>query len=420
MEWNMEEIAMVAPRWALGLCALALLGASGCTSNPTRTNSASLDWGRQAPEMFGKQQVWSLPIEVGQESEVDGIYLRGPYLVVLSSGGQDQATAVERFVGDPAWILYLDEKPIFPPIARTGVPSGRGAASSMTLAEPITFVMRRGLAVADLKYGSLRYKASFDTIAPATAPASNGRTLYIPSLTENNIYAFDLRGGNFGWDFRVRGGATSAPVCPPAASDMVVIASNDGRVYGLSARDAFALAPRDPVWVDRTGDAITAELGYGGPNAYVASNDSFVYAYNAGTGSRVWSYAGVKPFRRGSRPLESSRIREDSEINGRPIFAGGTVYAANELGLHAIDATTGQGKWVLAEGRRYLCSTDDGNVLILMRDGSIGEVDGAGDVVGSEPAMPGVMVLTNPHDNHLYLSDGNRIWALRERLPEER
>ncbi len=415
---------MVAHRWALGVGALVLLWATGCTNTTTRPPSVSLDWGRHAPEMFGKQQVWSLPLEVERGGSVDNVYLRGPFLVVVTGGAKDQAMAVERFVGDPSWVLYLDAPPIYPPVVRSGVPTGRGSAETLSPADPITFVMRRGMMVAGLRYGALRYKASFDMVAPAGAPATNGRTLYLPSLTENNIITFDLAGGNFGWDFRVRGGSTASPASPPAASDMVVIASNDGRVYGLSARDALALAPREPVWVDRVGDAITADLGVAGSSVFVASDDTFIYAYSAATGSRLWSYPGIRPFRRGDRDLETTRIAIDGapteRIDGSPIHASGIVYAANQLGLHAIDATTGIGRWVLADGRRFVCTNDDGNVLIVMKDGSIAEVDGSGQVVGQSDPMLGIMVLTNTVDNHLYLSDGSRIWALREARPEER
>jgi len=72
---------------------------------------------------------------------------------------------------------------------------------------------------------------------------------------------------------------------PAVANGVVYIGSRDNKVYALNARTGHKL------WSYRTGDWVLSSPAVASGIVYVGSQDGKVYALNARTGTKLWIYA---------------------------------------------------------------------------------------------------------------------------------
>ena len=140
---------------------------------------------------------------------------------------------------------------------------------------------------------------------------------------------------------------------PTIASDVIYVGSRDNSVYALDAGSGAKL------WSFPTNGAIT----YSSPviangMLYVGSNDNNLYALDAHTGKLVWQYAtggainGTPTLADGVVYVGSydKYVHAVDAASGKPVrkyFAGGTVFAQPVVADGVLYAVTGNG-WVLA------------------------------------------------------------------------
>jgi outer membrane protein assembly factor BamB len=102
------------------------------------------------------------------------------------------------------------------------------------------------------------------------------------------------------------------------ANGVVYVGSFDSKVYALNASTGAKL------WSFTTGNAVYSSPAVANGVVYVGSEDNKVYALNASTGAKLWSFVT------GSRVASS------------PAVANGVVYVGSENGnVYAFDQTGG-------------------------------------------------------------------------------
>ena len=175
---------------------------------------------------------------------------------------------------------------------------------------------------------------------------------------------------------------------------VVYAGSQDGYLYALDAATGSSL------WSYETGDNITGGVAVAEGLVYVPSHDGSVYALDVDTGRLRWSYE------------TGDAIWSALEV------AGGTVYAGSDDDhVYALDASTGALRWrfktdgdvpgspTVADGTLYVGSYDDHLYAI---DSVTGELKWKSELGGptlSTPEVFGGLVYIGSWDDHLYALD---------------
>ena len=141
------------------------------------------------------------------------------------------------------------------------------------------------------------------------------------------------------WAFRPESGAM--PTAPTAAGDMVFVADRAGVVRALGADGKLR-------WKAYTGGAIFFPPAVSQGRLYVGSADGRVYALEAATGRRLWSFL-VAPAEQ--RIPVYGKLMCRWPVAGGVVVEDGVVYAAAGIAHYdgtyvvALDAVTGKVKW---------------------------------------------------------------------------
>jgi outer membrane protein assembly factor BamB len=194
---------------------------------------------------------------------------------------------------------------------------------------------------------------------------------------------------------------------PAVTNGVVYVGSDDYNVYALDARTGVKL------WSYATGygwgvdssPAVTSGV------VYIGSDDQNVYALNARTGTKLWSY----PTR--------------SYVLSSPAVANGVLYVGSESpsdSVYAIDARTGTELWSFATGG-YVDSSPavvNGVVYAGSWDGNVYALDAStgtelwsyatGRYVRSSPTVANGVVYVGSSDGNLYALDsstGSALWS---------
>jgi outer membrane protein assembly factor BamB len=163
-----------------------------------------------------------------------------------------------------------------------------------------------------------------------SSPATDGSVVYVGSM-DANLYALSASTGAKIWNF-----TTGAQIhSSPGLSDgKVYVGSDDGKVYAFDAStgaQAWNYKLSDgPVYSD---PSVTSGI------VYIGSYNGTVYALNASTGAKVWSY------QTGTYPLMYADMQRAS-VTSCPAVVGGIVYVTSEDGyVYALNALTGSEIW---------------------------------------------------------------------------
>jgi outer membrane protein assembly factor BamB len=186
-------------------------------------------------------------------------------------------------------------------------------------------------------------------VISSPALSKDGSTLYIGSF-DGQLHALDAKTGAPKWSFQTGDHVYSSPALEDDASGNVkalYIGSTDGIVYKVDPTGK-------EVWQYDTGDAVRSSpvLGFapdGKRIVYVGSSNGTLFALDADTGKRRWSFDGT--------PREPA-LRDRNDMNASPALGRKGVYIGSESGrfwfvpydwcLHARDAR---------------CSTDPGQAF---------------------------------------------------------
>ena len=168
------------------------------------------------------------------------------------------------------------------------------------------------------KRGKLKWKRGtlgFNTSSPAIGPRG---TVYVGSF-DNQLHALDSKTGQDRWTYETDDHVYASPALGEGS---VYIASADGSVYAFDLRGV-------PRWRFDTGDPIRSSPVLGrapsgrGRILYVGSANGSLYAIDAGTGKRRWSYD--------TTPRDPV-LKDRNDLNSSPALGRRGIYIGGEHG----------------------------------------------------------------------------------------
>ena len=198
------------------------------------------------------------------------------------------------------------------------------------------------------------------------------------------LYALDLENGNVsdrGWRRPLGILENLEPfVAGPAydpINELVVIASEDGNLYGYDADTG------EQVWDQPfpTEDRIWSTPAVSNAVAFFGSHDHNIYAVNLATGDENWSY------------------ETEGVVAGKPLLVNGMVVAGSfDKNLYALDARDGSVRWrfeggnwfwagAVSNGRTIFAPNMDGFIYALDMEGNLMWRYDAGDAIVSPPVL---------------------------------
>jgi outer membrane protein assembly factor BamB len=353
-----------APRWALVLLPLLLIGAVAAV-----VGLLVLGGGESAP------------VTVQWKLETGGVESSSP------------------FAGDGRAILGSQNGSVYALNAASGAElwradTGRILFSSPTVADGAVFVGSEDHNLYALQLGSGEERWRFETGGPVySSPTVVDGIVYVGS-DDRNVYAIDATTGEERWRFETQGAIQSSP------------AVVDGTVY-VGGRDAFMYALHagtgEEHWRAETAAEIWSSPAVANGIVYVGSSDGNLYAFDAATGEERWRFAT-------GRPVSSS-----------PLVDGDTVYVGSfDHHLYAVDAASGRERWRFRTGDVIYSSPaiEDGVIYVGSHDHMVYALDAqsgallwsfeAGALVGSSPFVLDGIVYVGSDDGFYY--------ALRSRV----
>ncbi len=170
---------------------------------------------------------------------------------------------------------------------------------------------------------------SFSGVGPPTkfsSPAVANGIVYVGATDlldrTYELSAMNASTGGPLWSFQGLG--SFGP--PAVANGVVYVGSQDDNLYALNATTGVKL------WSYTTGGGLFGAPAVANGIVYVGSTDGSLYALNASTGAKVWSYGGV------------------SDGSSSPAVANGVVYIEAGGSLYALNASTGAKLWSYSIG----------------------------------------------------------------------
>jgi len=186
---------------------------------------------------------------------------------------------------------------------------------------------------------------------------------YETVLSVNNVDRLQVK-----WKDEFYLGGLIVESSPAVASGMVYIFSEDGNLYALNASTGAKL------WSYATGSAGLSSPAVANGVVYFGSGNGNVYALNATTGALIWKYG------------------TGFNVDQSPVVANGVVYVGSDVGnLYALNASTGATLWIY--------STENG-------------------VAAGSPALANGIVYFGSSDSNLYAlnaTTGIKLWSYTTR-----
>jgi outer membrane protein assembly factor BamB len=178
-------------------------------------------------------------------------------------------------------------------------------------------------------------------------------------------------------------------------------------VLGVSSVGSLRLKWKNPIGIYEGGPSSPAVVN---GVVYFGSDDGNVYALNASTGAKLWSFA------------------TGGEVGSSPAVVNGVVYIGGAGNVYALNASTGSKLWSFATGVEVDSSPAVVNGVIYFgsRDGTVYALNAGtgaklwsfttGNIVDSSPAVANGVVYVGSEDNNLYAlnaSTGAKLWSFK-------
>src|SRR5579871_4882411 len=193
---------------------------------------------------------------------------------------------------------------------------------------------------------------------------------------------------------------------PSVVQGVDYVGSFDFNVYALNAVTGVKL------WSFPTGSLVESSPAVSGGVVYVGSDDDHVYALNAANAAELWSYA-AKGF-----------------VTSSPVVNNGVVYVgAKDGNVYALNAATGALIWkfathsrssessaAVANGVVYVGSSDGHVYALKASSGTKLWAFSTGAAVSSSPAVSGGVVYVGSDDQSVYAlnaASGAKRWSFR-------
>jgi len=165
---------------------------------------------------------------------------------------------------------------------------------------------------------------------------------YETILGVNNVGSLQLK-----WSYTIENNAqVSNSSSPAVVNGVVYLGSSDHNVYALNAGTGAKL------WSFATGDRVFSSPAVANGVVFVGSTDSSLYALNASTGAKLWSYA------------------TGAGVVFSPAVANGVVYFDSaDHNVYALNASTGAKLWSYATPSSPDCSPAVANGIVYIDNG---------------------------------------------------
>lgn len=258
------------------------------------------------------------------------------------------------------------------------------------------------LAAIDPGTGSIVWTSGTQGPVKSSPVYQDGR-VYIGS-DDDHVYAFDARNGDRLWRTPLQGNVTAAPVL---THDLLLIGSEGGHLFALD-QTTGAIA-----WEQPAIGAIASGATVAGDLAYVGTLDGRIHAIDVQTGLIVWSYTSLIDD-------PGAIVFGGDAVYSTPAVVDGTVYVQTfQSWVYALDAATGAKQWswqtegsaypaspTVTEGTVFIGSIDDDNLTAL--DADTGEVlwqAGMGSFMWGSATVGGGVAYVSPASPDLLAID---------------
>lgn len=235
-------------------------------------------------------------------------------------------------------------------------------------------------------------------------PIADNEKLYV-GVYDHNVYALDLKSGEFQWKYATEGGIA---VRPALYKDRLIFGSEDRVAYAITTSGRL-------VWTCPTQGRIRSSAAVEFDHAFFGSDDHQLYAVNAQTGRVIWKFEALGP------------------IRSTPTLGDDVVYVGSEDGhVYAVDLSKGSARWRFRANRNITSSpvlyedivvvgSSDWNVYGLdAKSGyTIWQVRTSQSVISS-PVIKDETVYIGSTDKHLYAIDvqsGKLQWKYDAKSP---
>ena len=228
-------------------------------------------------------------------------------------------------------------------------------------------------------------------------PVADKTKLYV-GVYDNNVYALDLKSGEFQWKYATEGGIAARPF---VYKDLLIFGSEDRIVYAITTGGRL-------MWTCPTEGRIRSSATVEFDHAFFGSDDHRLYAVNAQTGRVIWRFEALGP------------------IRSSPTLGDELVYVGSEDGhLYAVDLSTGASRWKFRANRNVTSSPALYKDIIVVgsTDWHIYGIDAktgysvwhvrTGQSVISSPVIVNETVYVGSVDKHIYAIDifsGRVLW----------
>ena len=221
------------------------------------------------------------------------------------------------------------------------------------------------------------------------SPSADDQRLYIGAY-DNNVYALDLKNGEFQWKYPTDAGIATKPF--PYKTN-VIFGSEDRVAYAVSTSGRL-------VWTCPTEGRIRSSAIVAFDHAFFGSDDQRLYAANVQTGRVIWRFEATGP------------------IRSSPALGDELVYVGCEDGqVYAVDLSTGASRWKFRANRGITSSPVlyEDIIIVGSTDWNVYGIDAksgysvwrarTGQAVISSPALFEDTVYIGSVDKHLYALD---------------
>lgn len=250
----------------------------------------------------------------------------------------DHLTAVDADTGDVAWRTNISIVPLRAPTVVDGVVYTSGSNPN-----------RNGTVYAvDAKNGSVRWRYDTDLFNTPSPPTVVNGTVYVGQsdvpfgdAVQDWLYALNASTGDLERTYPARSTKNTPTVV-------------DGVVYtaGVYTVEAFDTSTGERHWRQTLPNRSNSPTVVDGL-LFVTTKLGTVRALNASTGRTVWQY---------NMKSRSPRLQAVESLESHPVVVNETVYVESESGVFALDAASGEQRWITSSSNVYGITVADGRV----------------------------------------------------------
>lgn len=202
---------------------------------------------------------------------------------------------------------------------------GIGTLSSPAVVDGVVYIGSIDGVFAINAYTGAKIWQSPEISALDSSPAVSGGIVYTGSFVEHSVYAFRVSDGQQVWSYTTGDYVNSAPA---VANNTVYVSSDDGYLYALNATTGTL------IWKFNCLDNYPYESFSSSPAVangvvYVTSSKGNMFAIDASSGNKIWNHT--------TADLQS--------FTSSPVYCNGTVYTSTGSGVYALNASTGEEIW---------------------------------------------------------------------------